>query len=397
MSDVPMPADVFAQILSWLPVSSLLRFRSVSKTFRALIDSDYLIKLHLNHSAQTNSNLNLIFGGDRSLSYLNLDSSTNVVNKIDNPLYFAIFETVILGSCNGVVCLCTTEPDNEIAFWNPLVRKFKKTRLAPAKCSEGPGRGICIKGFGYDHVHDDHKVVRLVQYSTLFNDLAHSKIEVFSLKTDAWREIGDFPYHICYRRNFNVFTNGALHWLVTRKPESKIDFLIAAFDLTTDELRLVPRPECVNVNERVKVNLGILGGCLTVVCNYPKKKVDVWVMKSYGVKESWSKLISTADVKLMVELEILRPIVYSKNGEEVLLEKNFERLYWYNIENKTVKRLKAAGMPRLFVTETFTGSLTQVNIGSASASGSGKKKEKIDNKNERKRDDFLSKGFKLVL
>lgn len=393
MSDVPMPPDVFAQILSWLPVISLLRFRSVSKSFRALIDSDYVIKLHLNHSVQTNTNLNLLFGGDRTLCYLNLDASSKAVNKIDNPLYFAIFETVILGSCNGVVCLCTTEPDNEIAFWNPLVRKFKKIRLAPAKCLEGLGRGICIKGFGYDQANDDHKVVRLVQYCSLYNDIVHSTIEVFSSKTDGWREVRDFPYYLCYRRNFNTFAKGALHWLVSLKPEAKADFLIAAFDLTTEELCLLPQPDFAN--EMVLVNLCVLGGCLSMVCNYPKKHVDIWVMKSYGVKDSWTKLISTADVKLIKESDFLRPIAYSKSGKEVLLEKNFERLYWYHLENKTVKRLIVPGMPRLFVTETFTGSLVQVNIGSAS--GSGTKKEKTENKNDRKRDDFLSKGFRLVL
>lgn len=389
-----MPPDVLAQILAWLPVAPLLRFRSVSKTFRALIDSDYVIKLQLNHSVQTNTNLNIIFGGDRTLCYLNLDSSTKVVNKIDNPLYFAIFETVILGSCNGVVCLCTTEPDNEIAFWNPIVRKFKKIRLAPAKCPEGLGRGVCIKGFGYDHVHDDHKVVRLVQYCSLCNELVHSKIEVFSSKTDAWREVGDFPYYLCYRRNFNTFTKGALHWLVSRKPEKKVDFLIAAFDLTNDELRLVPQPEFSN--EHFHVNLAILGGCLSMVCHYPKKNVDIWVMKSYGVKDSWTKLISTTDVKLIRELDFLRPVLYSKSGDEVLFEKNFESLYWYHLENKTVKRFKVAGMPRLFVTETFTGSLVQVNIGNPSVSAA--KKEKTEKKDDNKRrDDFLSKGFRLVL
>lgn len=386
-----MLPDVLAQILSWLPVTSLLRFRSVSKSFRALIDSNYVIKLHLNHSVQTNSNLNLIFGGDRSLSYLNLDSS--VVNKIDNPLYFALFETVILGSCNGIVCLCTTEPDNEVAFWNPIVRKFKKIRLPPAKCLEGFGRGICVKGFGYDHVNDDYKIVRLVQYRSRFKELVHSKIECYSLKTQAWNEVGDFSYYLCYRRYLNVFANGVLHWLVSQKSEPNVDFRIAAFDLAKLELRLVPLPEFAN--EKVQVNLAILGGCLSMVCNYSKKNVDIWVMESYGVKDSWSKIISTSDVKLIMELDFLRPIVYSKNSQEVLLEKNFERFYWYHIKNKTVKRLKVTGMPRLFVTEVFTGSLVQVNIDRASRND--KKKEKIEKKNEKKRDDFLSKGFRLVL
>ncbi|XP_071716278.1 F-box protein CPR1-like [Rutidosis leptorrhynchoides] len=393
MSDVPLPTDVLARILSRLPVRSLLRFRSVSKSFHALIDSPYLINLHLNHSAKSNSHLNLMFGGDRSLSYLNLDSPTNTVTKIDNPLYFAIFETVVLGACNGVLCLCTTEPDNEVAFWNPVVRKFKKVRLSPAKCIEGYGRGICIKGYGYDHVNDEYKVVRLVQYRDLFNEIVHSSLEVYGTKRDGWREVeGGFPYHVCYRRNFNVFCNGCLHWLVSKKPDRKLGYMIVEFDLVTDELRLIVGPEFGDGN--VRVSLGVLGGCLCVVCNDPKM-VDVWIMKGFGDKKTWIKLISSVDVKLVLDLDFLRPIVYSKSGREVLLEKNFERLYWYDLENKTVKRLKVKGMPRLFISEVFNASLVQVKIGSES--GSGKKKVKVETKNEKKRDDFLSKGFRLVL
>ncbi|KAK9070944.1 hypothetical protein SSX86_009512 [Deinandra increscens subsp. villosa] len=406
MSDTPIPPDVLAHILSRLPVPSLLRLRSVSKPFRALIDSDYLIKLHLHHSLQSNSNTHLIFGGDRSLSYLSLDppsaaaAAAAAVTPTHNPLYFAIFEPVILGSSNGILCLCTTEPDNEIVFWNPLVRKFKKTKLPPAKCIQGSGRGICIKGFGYDHLHDDHKVVRLVQYCNLFKDPLHSKLEVFSLRSERWKEIGDFPYHLCKRRYLNVYANGALHWLVSKEPDLRTNFMIAAFDLATEELRFVPRPDFADFADRnnnlqaSQVNMGVLGGCLCMVCNYPKTNVDIWVMKSYGVKDSWSRLISTSDGKIVRELDFLRPIVYSKSGREVLLEKNFERFYWYDLGNKTSKRFKVVGMPRFFVSEVFTGSLAQVNIGSGSRNVT---KKEQNEKDSRKKDDFLSKGFRLVL
>ncbi|KDO58140.1 hypothetical protein CISIN_1g042865mg [Citrus sinensis] len=53
--------DVMTEILSRLPVNPLLRFRCVSKTFCGLIDSRYFIKLHMNRSIETNSNLSLIF------------------------------------------------------------------------------------------------------------------------------------------------------------------------------------------------------------------------------------------------------------------------------------------------------------------------------------------------
>ncbi|XP_021853486.2 F-box protein CPR1-like isoform X2 [Spinacia oleracea] len=47
----------------------------------------------------------------------------------------------------------------------------------------------------------------------------------------------------------------------------------------------------------MRVGLGILDGCLCLSISYNKvcdSDFDVWVMKEYGVAESWTKLISIA-------------------------------------------------------------------------------------------------------
>ncbi|CAI0374806.1 unnamed protein product [Linum tenue] len=49
MSD-HLPADVVTRILVRLPVAALLRCRSVSRSWRALIDSPTFIKLQIEHS-----------------------------------------------------------------------------------------------------------------------------------------------------------------------------------------------------------------------------------------------------------------------------------------------------------------------------------------------------------
>ncbi|GJU56937.1 hypothetical protein Tco_1234703 [Tanacetum coccineum] len=40
------------------------------------------------------------------------------------------------------------------------------------------------------------------------------------------------------------------------------------------------------------LTLGVLGACLCMICAYGVNYADVWVMKVYGVKNSWTKLVS---------------------------------------------------------------------------------------------------------
>ncbi|WVY90914.1 hypothetical protein V8G54_036428 [Vigna mungo] len=41
-----LPNEVIAEILSWLPAKTLIRFRCVSKTWNSLIINSYFVKLH---------------------------------------------------------------------------------------------------------------------------------------------------------------------------------------------------------------------------------------------------------------------------------------------------------------------------------------------------------------
>ncbi|CAK9144101.1 unnamed protein product [Ilex paraguariensis] len=78
----------------------------------------------------------------------------------------------------------------------------------------------------------------------------------------------------------------------SRKPKSDITNLISAFDVGTEEYRLVPQPEYADKN--FHMNVEVLGGCLCLLCNYYPHHIDVWVMKDYGVKESFEFFRSIA-------------------------------------------------------------------------------------------------------
>ncbi|KAK4737060.1 hypothetical protein R3W88_000757 [Solanum pinnatisectum] len=101
-----LPPEVIVEIISRLTVKFLLKFRSVSKSWLALISSPEFVKSHMSFSFNKN-----IY--DRVMEESNLDY---LMKK--SGISF-----LIEGSVNGFHCL-VNEVD-EIFLWNPTIRKYK--------------------------------------------------------------------------------------------------------------------------------------------------------------------------------------------------------------------------------------------------------------------------------
>ncbi|WMV48254.1 hypothetical protein MTR67_041639 [Solanum verrucosum] len=184
------------------------------------------------------------------------------------------------GSVNGLICL--VNDDEELFLWNPSIRKYKKlpdpkTSLPP---QGGPRRAY---GFGYDEVHDDYKVVIFNEIET--NMIREFEVKMYSLKSDSWRCVDDCPR----MAQFNVsgkFVHGKLHWVCDRYRDPNI----ISIDLADEKWGEMDQP-CDDVGE-IALRVGVLGSDLSVLCNCNMLLVDVWVMKEYGVKESWTKMFT---------------------------------------------------------------------------------------------------------
>ncbi|XP_058203813.1 F-box protein CPR1-like [Rhododendron vialii] len=94
-----------------------------------------------------------------------------------------------------------------------------------------------------------------------------------------------------------TFLNGALHWTWWTLPNE----IIGSLDLVKEtygqvlpplsfEQEVLP-PVYRDDNYTHQNLLAILDGCLCIVCNCGCA-INVWVMKQYGVRESWTKLFS---------------------------------------------------------------------------------------------------------
>jgi hypothetical protein len=106
-----------------------------------------------------------------------------------------------------------------------------------------------------------------------------------------------------------------LHWIA--KGFGSWRDRIVGFDLGLDEFREVPQPD-YGGNIVIDIDLGVLGSFLCVFAKVRDWSADVWIMKEYGVKESWSKVFSIS--RNVLSYDSVRPLGYSRRGREVLLE-----------------------------------------------------------------------------
>ncbi|XP_021740370.1 F-box protein CPR30-like [Chenopodium quinoa] len=229
MADLPTP--LITIILSKLPVESLLRFRCVAKSWRSLIDEQYFINLHLKNSLQNSTHQTLIindiflYGGSHNSTnkdpYLySVDYPTlNRATVINCPFDCDSFETEIVGSCNGLLCLA----DGIAAFiYNPSTRKYRVLPVSPVEIPGFKELNRVVYGFGYDHVNDDYKLVRVIQMFSDNSDDHVSEVKLYSLKANTWKRVREYSnkYYIGNSISGGVYLNGSLHWLYVRKPAS---------------------------------------------------------------------------------------------------------------------------------------------------------------------------------
>ncbi|GER49774.1 F-box protein [Striga asiatica] len=177
--------------------------------------------------------------------------------------------------------------------------------------------------------------------------------------------------------------------------------VIMAFDLAKEEHYDVPMPEFSGM-----VTVEVLGGCLAAVVFGKMNTIEIWVMKEYGVMESWVKLLCF-DSPVAQPCRNLYPVAYSKDGGKVLFNYKGLCLNWFDLRTKAVTiafvdgmsaSLRASANDPVIDARECVGSLVSPfgpgGVGGGKKNGvQGKKGKEI----KKKRDDFLSTGFKLLL
>ncbi|XP_016581867.2 F-box/kelch-repeat protein At3g06240-like [Capsicum annuum] len=241
---IHLPEQIVEEILSRLPLRSLLRFKCVSKIWEALISDPYFHKMMMHQSPDSNSQKLLIrkMFGDTAPSRFKFYSSSlstfEDVQQLDPPLTHYVGRYHIFSSFDGLVLLAA---DTQLFLWNPLTRE---TVLLPYT-----EYNIIYTSFGlgYDDATDGYKILKLNMR------LKHS-MEILNLKTGFWREICNHPTAVCPRTGYEmelfplpskhipmeplVYVHGAFHWIGDLMVPGK--FYVVSFSISNEVYGDVP-------------------------------------------------------------------------------------------------------------------------------------------------------------
>lgn len=121
--------EIALDILSRLPITSLLQSRFVCRAWQRLSLDQNLVNLHLSQAAMRNPLL--IFHCDNpiqnQLYFAELsDLNEEKLRKIRTPFCASMPEFNVVGSCNGLLCLSDSLHSDAIFIYNPFTRDYKE-------------------------------------------------------------------------------------------------------------------------------------------------------------------------------------------------------------------------------------------------------------------------------
>ncbi|XP_057787283.1 F-box/kelch-repeat protein At3g23880-like [Salvia miltiorrhiza] len=309
-----LPEEIIQDILLRLPVKSLLKSRCVSKSWNSLISSSRFVNTHLKRSAENAdfANHRIIFtliNPSFNLKQCSVNSlmcePLTVASNVDYPNKTPHSAVWVVGSCNGIICVAIDEKD--VFLWNPATRKSKQ--LPPAGVEMKPGF-YYIWGFGYSESEVDYKVVGLF---CAYGDggLQESVVKIYSLRANSWKRIEDFRCGVPFDET-GKFASGKLHFAASKGMDFDSRWNIVSLDLKSEAYGIVEQPSyeegCSDFS------LELVGGCLSILCDYEMKRTDLWVLK-----ESWSRLLSIPYLMDPGKYVYSNPLLMMPNGDILLV------------------------------------------------------------------------------
>ncbi|XP_028764379.1 F-box/kelch-repeat protein At3g06240-like [Neltuma alba] len=290
-----------------------MRLKCLSKSWLSLISDPYFAKLHFQQPSQQHPNRILCTNGPQILS-IDFNSSLHddsALVKLDLPLFKSYADVNFMtASYRGFVFL---RPIDEHRFFllNLSTRVCQEIAIPPTTVRDSIPY---LYSFCYDEFADDYLVVLGSRYKkkpASSPDIHLLGFEVFSIRSNSWEEHGQLAIGAWTVPAIGLFLNRAIHWLVRTPSEIEI----IAFDITTKSLREIPAPSESDGNFlEIVCPLRALKGCLSLVLGSNGRDDEIWTMREYGVKSSWTKFFSLSCSKFM---DNIFPMCFSKDVQLV--------------------------------------------------------------------------------
>ncbi|KAJ9551936.1 hypothetical protein OSB04_015981 [Centaurea solstitialis] len=344
-----LPEQVMVDILSRLPVKTIIHCKCVCKKWHNLVNDSYFINLHLSrspagfmapHDPHISGGATLKMG--RIMKWVEIEDELDhhslqpALNFDVNGFLGAPFPPTVLiplGSVNGLICILHRGVNvnvDHIYICNPITREFLALprqqnykdadliyKFGVNSLSAVPGGGRAghtpwaqkywgpkitylysrgpfiyispraqkMSGTGLNSLTGEYKLLGILQMGPPARQ-SPLQVIVYTLGTSQWRSLGQAPEWIGGLDG--PLLNGCFHLNVKGQgfPES-----IFTFDLDKETFQLFPSPPTqAGAMRECTESLAVFKGCLckSYSCT-SDSQITIWVMKQYGIKESWHK------------------------------------------------------------------------------------------------------------
>lgn len=337
-------------IFSRLDLKELIYCKCVCKTWRELVLDPYLVNILWSKNKTRPSLMihDLKFSERGDLNWIEIQEEEEILDteRIHNvDLYapgvikgypgFPNILTLVGGSIDGLICLWDLW--NGTYIINPIANECMTLPQAHSSLSY-TNLAVISYGFGVSKGANEYKVIRICDLNASGSE-TQVEIEVYTLGTNRWRTLQpqDHYNNVGHYMTSGFFFDGRLHWInVCGRCE------LFVFELDKETFNLFPSPPPVYEHQAEKINhstLGVLKGCLSQYCWYPSFQFSVWVMREYGIKDSWYKAFTLKDTNIAPQLSDPLCLIDGPKGGLLIVRDYEDSLAAYCLQTNKLKRV----------------------------------------------------------
>nr|XP_043619329.1 putative F-box protein At1g32420 [Erigeron canadensis] len=286
MSDNIPPFEIQAEILKRVSdVKSLLQFRSVSKSWKSVIDNPrFIAGYHRNQPPRHHIflwyHVQIL---DTFVSMIDNDDDNShsfAQHKVPLPIpssfqSHGVDSFIVIGSSSkGLICFYEHIYRDRVVLWNPTIRKSVTIDVPKASYEY-------TMGFGVSPESDDPKLVKIQRFGNALDDLKPRQAELYSLSTGEWRTLSeDLPRSSVafYNHDGHAAIGNFICWLAHEKAMKRE--MIISFDMTSEKFMEIYIPDSVTKDAYNELCLFKIQESLAVaVIQNDRVVYQVWMME----------------------------------------------------------------------------------------------------------------------
>ncbi|KAH9707661.1 F-box protein [Citrus sinensis] len=342
-SSKPIPSEIIYDILTKLPIKSLMRFRCLSKLCSSYITAPSFAELHaLNFPIKT---VGLLVTCPARLQtaqhFFSVDFDGGLaVPLLTIPPRFSRYTT---RSVNGIILM---DFGLYATLCNPSTRQTFNTPFVCSLTSPSVNSTyFCVNSFGFDPVSKKYKVLN--SWAIPGRD---PEYRIFELGTNSWRPLKGGPNY--YPQRESVCVDGFVYfrsWVSTHKNGRTV---LIAFDLHEESFRVIEIPakalarrsesELIVYSGRPAIaDHLLLEDATMTIWVLDENDGDYWVQIKVFLPEDYGEEILEEDIDYFVDC-------IGRNNELLLVPQTVSDSVYvihYDVVNRSMRRAEIFGLP----------------------------------------------------